>query len=93
MSDQLKIPDDLKESYAISLRQHKGHRGFVSGLIERIAKLEALMRDFQRDKIKLLHENHAWCQIHSYADEFGNITLKDVRCEFCRRADELLGVK
>lgn len=33
------IPDDLKGDYRRACMQHKGHRGYVAGLIERIATL------------------------------------------------------
>jgi hypothetical protein len=35
------IPIDLRDDYRIACNQHLGHRGFVKGLIERIAKAES----------------------------------------------------
>jgi hypothetical protein len=56
--DNAPIPDDLKGDYERACMQHKGHRGYVQGLIERIARLEAENRARKLIALTLCDEAH-----------------------------------
>lgn len=82
MSD-LKIPDDLRAMYDYCNNYHRVPGGTkaewwnTKELIERIAKLETLVREYRGISFR--------CYIDNY--ENGST---DYRCSICRRADELL---